>query len=123
MTLNAGEEILSAHLQVIEGRARHVQQRGRDSLGDHLKRHGQRLVQTGERIGTGELEDLENEAEQIVLLEEGGQVEDASGQVREIDASKAVDGSGVASDAMEWLLIVSDAESKMTLTCPARDTW
>lgn len=109
MTLNAGEEILSVHLQVIEGRACHVQQRRCDSLGDHLERHGQRLVQTRERIGTGKLEDLENEAKQIVLLQESRQVEDASGQVREIDASKAVDGSGVASNAMEWLLIVSDA--------------
>lgn len=111
MTLDAGEEILSAHLQVIESRTRHVKQWGCNSLRDHLERHGQRLIQAGERTGTGELEDLENEAKEVVLLEESGQVEDASGQVREIDAGKAVDSSGVASDAMELLLIVCDAQS------------
>lgn len=108
MALDTGEEILSAHLQVVEGGACHVQQRGCDGLGDHLKRHGQRLVQAGKRIGTGKLEDLEDEAEQVVLLQESREIENASGQVREIDASEAVDGPGVASDTMESLLTASN---------------
>ena len=67
-----------AHLQVLKRGAAEVQERHGQFLGDPFQRLSQCLVDTGKRIGTGELEDLGYEAQQVVVLEEVGEVEDAA---------------------------------------------
>lgn len=93
-------ERLPANLEVIESWAGQVEQRRRERVGDDLQGLGQRGPDARQQVGADCLHDLEDQAQQVVALQQGGRVEDAAGNVGEIDAGEAVDLASVAADAV-----------------------
>lgn len=101
MILDGLPERLASHLQVRKRRAAHVQQGHIQRVGNQLQRLRQRLIQTRQRIRTGELQHLKDKAEQIVAFQQVGQVDNAARQVGEIHAREAVHFTRVTANAAD----------------------
>jgi hypothetical protein len=62
---------LPTNLHILKRRAREIQQRRRKRIGKKLQRNCKGFVNARQRIRAEELEDFEDEAEEVVVFEEG----------------------------------------------------
>jgi translation initiation factor IF-3 len=84
---------------ILPCRAREAQKRCRKSIGYQVDRDFEGRQQRRERVGQECLEQLEHEAQKIVVLEQGGCVEHTASDVVKIETCERVYGAGVAADA------------------------
>ena len=85
--------------QILPRGAGHTQKRRRERVSHHLDRNVDRREYARKGVGKEGFQHLKDEAEKVVVIQQGGRIEHATSDVGQVETSEGVYLASVAADA------------------------